>query len=190
MSARLPTLEPWLVLSHAVWLHINYEVWTAWEIWRVRFICLHPPVGYSGSPSTVNETTCNKKVTKIFLRSPPTPSRRVPPSITRGRMPSPTLLRRSWFCNLLTWLAVETVFERDCSSKIGSKSHRPFFVWLVQGEIPLSLVPLKFFCREMVRLIFVFASFVHVFALLFCPSDCELWFTIDLILCEIDREYL
>ena len=42
-------------------------------------------------------------------------------------MPSPILLWRNGFCNLFIWLAVETVFERDSSSKIGSKSHRAHF---------------------------------------------------------------
>ena len=28
---------------------------------RVKCICLHAPVGYNGSLSTVNETNCNKK---------------------------------------------------------------------------------------------------------------------------------
>ena len=26
-----------------------------------------------------------------------------------------------------------------------------------------------------------FCKFVHLFALLFCPSECELWFAIDLV---------
>ena len=89
------------------------------------------------------------------------------------------LLWRNWFCNLLTWLSMETVFERACSSKIRSKSHRRVFAWLIQGEIPLSLVSFKFLWREMVRVV-LFCKFGHIFALLFCPSDCELWFTIDL----------
>ena len=57
MSARMQTLEPWLVLSHAMWLHINCEGWTAWDL------SAHT-VGYSGSPSTLNETNCNKRSRK------------------------------------------------------------------------------------------------------------------------------
>ena len=33
----------WLVLSHAVWYVCNKNAQTAWEKWRVKCICLHPP---------------------------------------------------------------------------------------------------------------------------------------------------
>ena len=71
-------------------------------------------------------------------------------------------------------------FDRDCSSKIWSKSHWPIFAWLIQCEIPLSLVSFEFLCREMVR-VSLFCKFVHLYALLFRPTDCKLWFTIDLV---------
>ena len=67
-------------------------------------------------------------------------------------------------------------FLRASSSKMGSKSQRPIFARLVQGEIPVSSVSFKFLCWEMIRTVF-FCKFVHLFALLFRPSDCELWFT-------------
>ena len=133
------------------------------DVWGVS---VYTPVGYSGSPSTVNETNCNKKRSlKNVSWTPPTPVGRVPPGIAWGRVPSPVLLWRYWFCNFLTWLTMKTVFERDCSSKIWSKSHR-----LIQGEIPLSLVSFEFLCREMVRVILL-CQFVHLYALLLCPAN-------------------
>ena len=45
-------------------------------------------------------------------------------------MPFPVLMWRNWFCNFFTRLTMETVFERDCSSKIGSKSQRLVFAQL------------------------------------------------------------
>ena len=44
----------------------------------------------------------------------------------------------------------------------------------------MSLVSSKFLCREMIRMVFS-CMFVHLFALLCCPSDCELRFTINWI---------
>ena len=73
---------------------------------------------------------------------------------------------------------MKLVFERDCSSKIWSKSHGSIFAWLIQGEIPLSLVPSLVLWSETICMVF-FCKFVQLFALLFCPSDCELWFTIN-----------
>ena len=144
-------------------------VWTAWEndVWGVS---VYTPVGYSGLLSTVNETNCNKKVTKQFLWAPPIPFRLVPPWSAWGRMPSPFLLWKSGFCNLFAWLAVETVFERDSSSKIGSKSQRLIFAWLVQGEKPVSLVSFTFLCGEMIRMVFLLQVRPSL-ALLFCPHD-------------------
>ena len=84
-------------------------------------------------------------------------------------MPSPVLLWRYWFCNFLTWLTMKSVFERDCSSKIWSESHKRVFVWLIQGEIPWSLVSFEFLWREMVRVI-LFCQFVHLYAFLLCPA--------------------
>ena len=114
------------------------------------------------------------------MSSFPIPFRLVPPRCAWRGMPSPVLSCRNRLINFFAWLAEKTIFDRDSSSKIGSKFHRPIFVWLVQGGIPLSLVPSIFLCREMTRMVF-FCKFVHLFALLFCPSDCKLRFTINWI---------
>ena len=176
-------------------------VWCAnADTWAMRWVCTEltrvkcmrkmtcevylstPPVGYSGSPSTVNETNCIKKdhFKKQLVWAPPTPVGRVPPRVAGGRVPYPVLCWRNWFCNVLTWLTMKTVFERDCRSKIWSKSHKRVFAWLIQGEIPLTLVYFEILCREMVRVI-LFCQFVHLHALLFCPANFELWITIDLV---------
>ena len=141
-----------------------------------------PPVGYSGSPSTVNETNCNKKVTfkKKYYEL-----HQLQSDVSHNES-----LEEE--CHLLYCCgeigsAISSpdsrwrrFFYRDCSSKIWSKSHWPVFAWLIQCEIPLSLVSFEFLCREMVRVI-LFCKFVHLYALLFRPTDCELWFTIDLV---------
>ena len=44
---------------------------------------------------------------------------------------------------------MKTVFERDCSSKIWWKSHRRVLAWLIQGEIPLSLVSFDLICETL-----------------------------------------
>ena len=148
-----------------------------WKMTCEVYLCT-PPVGYSGSASTVKETNWNrKKSLKILLWAPAIGH--VPPWIAWGRVPSPILCQRNWFCNFLSWLTMKTVFERDCSSKIWSKSHRRVLAWRIQGEIPLSLVFLFLF-REIVRVILL-CQFVHLYARLFVPTDCELWFTIDLV---------
>ena len=72
---------------------------------------------------------------------------------------------------------MKTVFERDCSSKIWSKSHRRVLPDLFKVRIPLSLVSVEFVSREMVR-VTLFCQFVHLYALLFCPANSELRFTI------------
>ena len=95
-------------------------------------------------------------------------------------MPSSVLIWMDRLFNFFAWLAVQTIFDRVSSSKIGSKSHRPIFAWLVQGEIPMSCVSSVFLWSEMICMVF-FCKFAHIFALLFCPSYCELWFTINWI---------
>ena len=96
----------------------------------------------------------------------------VPPRIAWWRVPYPVLLWRYWFCNFLTWFTMKTDFERDC------KSHRRVLAWLIQGEIPLTLVSFEFLFRETVRVILLW-QFVHLYALLLGPANWELWFTID-----------
>ena len=61
MSACLQTLEPWLVLSHAVTDACNVHEKMTCEV----YLSTHP-VGYNGSTSTVNETNCKKRVTFFF----------------------------------------------------------------------------------------------------------------------------
>ena len=92
------------------------------------------------------------------MTSLPIPSRLVPPRCALRRMPSLVFFWNGFFI-LFAWLAVETIFDRDSSSGIGSKFHRP-----------MKWDDMVFFCK-----------FVHLFALLFCPSDCELWCTINWI---------
>ena len=114
------------------------------------------------------------------MSSCPIPFRLVPPRCAWRGMPSPVLFWRNGLFNFFAWLAVWTIFDRDSSSKIGSKFHGPIFAWHVQDEIPLSSVSSLFLWSEMICMVF-FCKFVHLFALLFCPSDCELWFTITWI---------
>ena len=124
-DARMQTLEPCSEYAH----HQTRAMCMRKMTREVYLSALS--VGYSGSPSTANETNCDKKGHfKKLLWAPPTPVRRVPPWIAWGRVPSPILLWRIWFCKLFAGLLVKTVFERDCSSRIGSKSHRPIFAWL------------------------------------------------------------
>ena len=141
-----------------------------------------PPVGYTGSTSTVNETNCNIKKNhfKNLMRSFPIHSDLSHHDVLEegchllfcsGEMGSSTFSPDSWCRRFL----IETAARKSDRSFIG-----PFFAWLIQCEIPLSLVSLKFLCIEMVRVIF-FRKFVHLFALLFWPSDCELWFTMNWI---------
>ena len=139
-------------------------------------------VGHSGSPSTVNETNCNKKkiTLKNHMSSFPIPFRLVPPRCAWRRMPYPVLFWRNRLFNLFAWLVVETIFHWESSSKIGSKFYRPIFVWFLQGETPLSLESSLFLWSETICMV-LFCKFVQLFALLFCPSDCELWFTTNWI---------
>ena len=95
-------------------------------------------------------------------------------------MSSPEFFWRNRLFNFFAWLAVETVFERDSSSIIRSKLHGPIFACFVQSKIPLSFVSSPFLWSEFVCMIF-FRKFFPLVALLFCPSDCELWFTINWI---------
>ena len=100
------------------------------------------------------------------MSSLPIPFRRVPPRSAWRRMPSPVLSSKSGFCNLFAWLAVETVFSETAARKSGRSLIDPFFGWIVLGEIPLIQVSFKFFCREMIRVVFC-CKFLHLFAF-FC----------------------
>ena len=71
-------------------------------------------------------------------------------------------------------------FIEDSGSRIRSKFHRPIFACFVQSKILLSLVSFPFLWSEMICMVFL-CNFVHLFALLFCPSGCELWFTVNWI---------
>ena len=64
-------------------------------------------------------------------------------------------------------------FSRDSGTKIRSKLHKLIFACFVQSEIPLSFASSPFLWSEFIRMVF-FCKFVHLFAPLFCPSDCEL----------------
>ena len=75
---------------------------------------------------------------------------------------------------------VQAVFHRDSGSKIRSKFHWPIFASFVQSKIPLSLVSFLFLWSETIRMVFL-CKFITLFALLFCPSDCELCFTMNWI---------
>ena len=124
-------------------------------------------IGYSGSPSTVDETNCNKKkdeVTSLKISWAPPTFGRFTPGIACGRVPSPVLQWKYWFCcNFLTWFRMKTVFERDCTSEIWSKSHRHFFCLTSMWDT-LSLVSFEFLFRETVRVILL-CQLVHLYAL-------------------------
>ena len=93
-------------------------------------------------------------------------------------MPSSLLI---WMeISLFSWFVVWTIFHQDSGSKIRSKFHRPIFAFFVQIKIPLSLVSFLFLWSEMICMVLL-CKFIPLFALLFCPSDCELWFTINRI---------
>ena len=83
-----------------------------------------------------------------------------------GEIGSSTFSADSWCSRFLI----------DSSSKIGSKFQRPILAWLIQGEIPLSFVSSLLLWSETICMVF-FGKLVQLHALLFCPSDCELWFT-------------
>ena len=61
MIALLQTLEPCSVIAHHL-RGVNCIRKMTCEV----YVSTHP-VGYSGSPSTVNETNCNKKESKTIL---------------------------------------------------------------------------------------------------------------------------
>ena len=84
------------------------------------------------------------------------------------------------FFNWFSWFVVEAIFHQDSGSVTRSKLHRPIFACFVQSKIPLSFVSSLFLWSEFLCMVF-FRKFIPLFALLFWPSDCELWFTINWI---------
>ena len=90
-------------------------------------------------------------------------------------------------CTVLEEGALQLIRDSRCrrflKETAARKSDRnlisPFFAWLVQNRYH-SLVSSILLFGEMIRMVF-FCKFVHLFSLLFSPSDCELWFTINWI---------
>ena len=86
-----------------------------------------------------------------------------------------------WALQLILLIrGVKRFFIMTAASVIRSKLHRPIFTCFVQSEVPLSFVSSPFLWSEFVCMVF-FRKFVPLFALLFWPSDCELWFPINRI---------
>ena len=82
--------------------------------------------------------------------------------------------------NCFSWFVVQAIFHHDSGSVIRSKLHRPIFACFIQSKIPLSFVSSPVLWSEFVCMVF-FRKFIPLFAILFWPSDCELWFTINWI---------
>ena len=74
--------------------------------------------------------------------------------------------------------SLSTVNETNWKS--GRSLTSPFLPDLFKVRYQCPWYLFKFLCGEMIRMVF-FCKFVHLFALLFCPSDCELWYTINWI---------
>ena len=70
---------------------------------------------------------------------------------------------------------IETAALKSDRSFIG-----PCLPDLFKVRYHLSLVSSPFLWSKFTSMVF-FCKFVHLFALLFCPSDCELWFTVNWI---------
>ena len=144
------------------------------DVWGAS-VYTTPPVGYSGSLSTVNETNCNKQ---FFLKTwIKLSSHELHQLLDVSHQESLEEECHLLYCCGDIGSAISSPDSRwrrflreDCSSKIWSKSHRRVFAWLIQSEIPLSLVSFEFLCREMVRVI-LFCQFVHLYALLLCPAN-------------------
>ena len=140
------------------------------------------PVGCNGSVWTKRNQLQQKFFSSIWnlMSSFPVPFRLVPPWCAWRGMPSSVLILMDRLFNLFSWFVVQTIFHQDSGSKFRSKFHRPIFACFVQGEIPLSLASCLLLWSETICMVFL-CKFIPLFALLFCPSDCELWFTINWI---------
>ena len=173
-DARIRTLEPCSVNAHQLW-GVNCMRKMTCEV------CLSThTVGYSGSPSTANGTNCNKKKYLKFyyelhqLQSDVSHHESLEEGCHRqyccGEMGSATCSLDSRWTRFLR----ETAARKSDRSRIG-----PFLpdMFKARYHCPWYLLTS---CRERVRVV-LFCKFVHLFALLFCPSDCELWFTINWI---------
>ena len=139
-------------------------------------------VGYSGSPSTVNETNRNKKRGHLKFYYEP---HQLQSDLSHhksleeechllfccGEIGSATCSQDSRWRRFLR----ETAARKSGRSRIG-----PFLpdLFKVRYHCPWYLLD-SFVERWYVWL--CFCQFVHLYALLFCPTDCELWFTIDLV---------
>ena len=147
------------------------------------------PVGYSGSPSTVNETNCNKKDHLKFyheLHQFLDVSQFHQESLEEechlrycwGGVGSATCLPDWWWRRLLR----ETAARKSDRSRIGAFLPDLF---TVRYHCPWCLLDSSV---EMVRVVF-FCKFVHIFAL---ARSSQFWVAIHdrLGLWENDREYL
>ena len=138
-----------------------------------------PPVGYSGSPSTVNETYCNKKK---MNRPPKNVLHELHQLLNVSQSHHESLEEE---CHLLyccgdigsaisspgsRWrrFSSETAARKSGRSRIGA-----FFARLIDSEIPLSLVSFEFLFGETVRVILL-CQLVHLYALLLGPANFEL----------------
>ena len=89
--------------------------------------------------------------------------------------------------NWFSWFVVKAIFHHDSGSVIRSKLHKPFFLpafCSIGHHCPVYLVLASgvslYVWSELVCMVF-FRKFISPFALLFWPSGCELWFTINRI---------
>ena len=112
------------------------------------------PVDYNNSPSTVKRNQLQQKKMKWPLNN-------FIMSSTNSNQTCPTKnrLRKS----VISCIAVELLVR----SKIWSKSHKRVLAWLIRCEISLS------FC-------ILLCQFVHLFALLLGPANCESRIATDL----------
>ena len=172
--------------------HIIQCAHCAGEKWRVRCSCLRTPSVTVDRHRLYTKPAVTKKMKwplKNFIMS----------STSFWTCSSMSRLRKS----AISWIAVEKLVLQPVRQTHGEDgfweglqlenlvevAKARFFAWPIQGKISLSLVSFEFLCREMARVI-LFCQFVHLYALLFCPTNCELWFMIDLVPWEIDREFV
>ena len=76
-----PNADTWAMQ----WVCTCQRVWSAWEKWRVKCICLRlPSVAVDRHQLHTKPTVTKKRSLKILSRAPPTPIGRVPPGIVWG----------------------------------------------------------------------------------------------------------
>ena len=91
------TDNEWLVLSHAVRMHMSDCVQSAWEKWRVKCICLQT------SSVTVNHKKKMKRLLQNLFMS----------STNFWTCPTRKRLRKSWSVRKMTELATNILDESD-----------------------------------------------------------------------------